>query len=149
MEEWRDVPGFPGYQASSLGRVRSPRKILKLSIDTGGYLTVTLGHATQRRVHCLVMLAFVGPPPEGQEVCHDNGDKQNARLDNLYYGTRERNIEDAVRHGTAWWLKVPDTCPKGHSAVVRYGGRRVCRTCMNEYQNKWRAERVNGAQNSV
>jgi hypothetical protein len=120
MEEWRDIPGFPGYQASDLGRIRSldrrvPQRtkggvtmnrlwtgrILAQAIDGAGYWSVgeKLG-----RVHILVMLTFVGPPPDGQEVCHDDGDRQNARLDNLRYGTRAANVADTVRHGTAWWL---------------------------------------------
>ena len=117
-ELWSKIPG-EDYEASSLGRIRSvdrwkrggnglrfyKGKVLKASIDTGGYLTVTLGNCDQRRVHCLVMLAFVGPPPKGMEVCHRDGVRPNVTLDNLYYGTRKQNIEDARRHGTAWWLK--------------------------------------------
>lgn len=142
-EFWNLIPGHLNYEASTLGRIRSPRRVLKQSIDTGGYPTVTLGHRGQHRVHCLVILTFEGPPPEGKEVCHRDGVFANVKLDNLYYGTRKQNIQDAVHHGTAWWLKVPDTCPKGHSDIVRYGGKyrgRICRTCKNDYQNRRRAE---------
>lgn len=32
MENWKDVPGYPGYQVSDLGRVRSLDRI----IDSAG-----------------------------------------------------------------------------------------------------------------
>jgi hypothetical protein len=118
-EVWSKIPG-KDYEASNLGRVRSvdrwrranargglrfwPGKVLSPSIDDKGYPTVTLGKRGQHRVHCLVMLAFVGPTPKGKEVCHRDGKHDNPALDNLYHGTRKQNIEDAVRHGTAWWL---------------------------------------------
>ena len=118
-EIWTKIPD-KDYEASNLGRIRSVDRwrratkhgglrfhkgqILKASIDTGGYPTVTLGKRGQHRVHRLVMLAFVGPCPPGKEVCHQDGVFANVWLDNLYYGTRKQNIEDAVRHGTAWWL---------------------------------------------
>lgn len=51
-------------------------------------------------VHQIVLLAFVGPPPERHEVRHLDGDSLNNRLDNLTYGTRAQNIADAKRHGT-------------------------------------------------
>ena len=121
-EIWTKIPDCD-YEASNLGRIRSVDRwrlcerpgyrrwmrfykghVLKASIDTGGYPTVTIGHRGQKRVHVLVMLAFVGPCPSGKEVCHNDGDHENVTLDNLRYDTRKANIEDAVRHGTAWWL---------------------------------------------
>lgn len=53
-----------------------------------------------RYVHKLVMDAFVGPCPEGQEVLHDDNDTANNRLGNLRYGTRVENTADKFRHGT-------------------------------------------------
>lgn len=123
MEEiWRDIPGYEGaYQASNLGRVRSlTRKVRCCGFADGrpGYRTmkgrvlrpgrVPSGHlfVTLRRhgngipVHSLVMLAFIGPPPDGMEVCHSDGDPTNNRLDNLRYDTRHENILDAIKGGT-------------------------------------------------
>lgn len=45
------------------------------------------------------MLAFKGPPPEGHEVCHNNGDPADNRLENLRYGTRTDNLHDLYLHG--------------------------------------------------
>lgn len=120
-EIWTKIPDRD-YEASNLGRIRSVDRwrrashrgglrflkgqILKASIDSGGYPTVTLGKRGQFRVHRLVMLAFEGPCPEGKEVCHQDGERTNVALDNLYYGTRKQNVGDTVRHGTAWWLNA-------------------------------------------
>lgn len=48
----------------------------------------------------IILEAFVGPAPDGMEVCHGDRDKGNNRLSNLRWGTREENIEDSRRHGT-------------------------------------------------
>jgi hypothetical protein len=86
-EAWRDIPGFPGYQASSLGRVRSPRKVLSQYRSNKGYFLVTIDGTGNhnRAVHVLVARAFHGEPPEGSEVAHDDGDKDNNRPGNVLY----------------------------------------------------------------
>jgi hypothetical protein len=96
-EEWRDVPGFPGYQVSNLGNARSQRRLLKPTPDERGYLKCyPFG-----RIHRAVLLAFVGPCPPGLEGRHGVGGKLNNRLDNLCYGTHSQNMMDRVEHGTA------------------------------------------------
>lgn len=116
-EIWKNVPGFQGYQVSSLGRAKSldrmiqskgdqkrgpyqrkiPGKLLEASRDAEGYRHVyKVG-----RIHRAVLLAFVGPCPEGQEVRHRDGDKENNSLKNLLYGTRSENQLDRVGHGTS------------------------------------------------
>lgn len=115
-EEWRDIPGFEGaYQVSSLGRVRGLDRdivsrngvvrhwrgnVLRPKWD-GRYESVSLGERCTRRIHALVLLAFVGPPSEGQEARHIDGDSTNNRLENLAWGTHTENIADQRRHGTA------------------------------------------------
>lgn len=72
-------------------------------IAKSGHLAINL--ATDTRgwcrflVHRLVLLAFVGPCPEGMECCHNDGDPLNNRLDNLRWDTRSANIADAIKHG--------------------------------------------------
>ena len=50
-----------------------------------------------RKVHQLVLEAFVGTCPVGLEVRHLDDNKSNNRLTNLCYGTRSQNQLD--RHG--------------------------------------------------
>lgn len=114
MEEvWKDIPGYEGsYQVSNLGRVKSlPRvvqipgygtrtlseKMLRLSRCTSGHLYVNLrkdGSTHHSEIHRLVMLAFVGPCPPGMEVCHNDSNPKNNRLDNLRYDTHMNNMID-------------------------------------------------------
>ena len=109
-ERWLPVPDYEGmYEVSDFGRVRSlPRKyaggrILKQSMSAGG-LAVGLsrdGKGRTVRVHILVTRAFLGPCPEGQEVCHGPAGRLDNRLVNLSYGTHLKNCgEDMRRDGT-------------------------------------------------
>lgn len=112
MERWRSVVGYEGFhEVSSLGRVRrmtpSPEReprVLALIRGHNGYLRANLCcRGTQRLflVHRLVLLAFVGPCPDGHECRHLDGDPTNNALENLQWGTRSENQRDRVRHGTA------------------------------------------------
>jgi hypothetical protein len=114
MEEWRAVPGRPEYEVSSEGRVRGiarrlsdgkswPAKVLTLNQTDTGYLRVMLYRAGKwaiRKVHRLVLEAFVGPRPEGMECRHLDGDRTRNQLSNLCWGTRSDNRKDQERHGT-------------------------------------------------
>lgn len=96
-----------------MGRVRSlPRVVVRrngspMTVSGGivkgctraGYIRVTL-RRKQQFVHRLVLAAFVGPLPDGHEVCHGNGSRSDNALANLRYGTRSDNVRDAIKHGT-------------------------------------------------
>lgn len=113
-EEWRSVLGEPGYEISNRGRVRSWRgpngshrkkpRLRKLASDKDGYLNVLYisdGWYVLRKVHHLVLEAFVGRRRPGQECRHKNGIASDNRLDNLAWGTRAENDADKLRHGTS------------------------------------------------
>lgn len=117
-EEWRGIPGFYGlYEASNLGRVRRLRfingQIDKILNDPSvkaqgkapnGYWKVSLyrnGQVFQFGVHRLVLMAFIGPCPDGCEAAHKDNVKANNRLTNLEWKTHVDNIKDKIRHGTA------------------------------------------------
>lgn len=110
MEAWRPVPGFEGrYEVSDQGRIRTLStyhnmygKILKPGKISSGYLGMGFrseGKRVSISVHRLVMMAFVGPCPDGHQVAHNNGDRTDNRLENLRYATPSSNIDDRRRHG--------------------------------------------------
>lgn len=156
QETWKPVVGYEGYyEVSDLGRVRSldrtiyyrdgrvqrhKGKLLKGSMNNlpQRHLSVNLtrrARQTTKYVHSLVMEAFIGPRPEGMEVCHNNGVAEDNRLKNLRYGTKSENAYDKVRHGTHPGPKKTH-CPYGHPLVEgniywvgKYGTSRRCRVC--------------------
>lgn len=113
-EAWRPVDGFPGYEISDFGRVKSlarrnlqgamrRERILKPDANWAGYHLVRLaldGVKHARLVHRLVLMAFKGECPEGYQARHLNGVRSDNRKDNLEWGTQEENRADQKRHGT-------------------------------------------------
>jgi len=110
-ERWKAVPGFEGhYEVSDRGRVRSlDRRVWKLHSVYGGawhslkgrmlrpgrcpsgHTTVALGKGNTVSIHRIVLLAFVGPCPDGMETLHLNHKPADNRLANLRYGTQSEN----------------------------------------------------------
>ena len=117
-EVWKPVLGFEGsYTVSNLGRVKSlerhcrkggggwrtvPEKILQPT-RWGRYWSVNLaalGKVRRRRVHELVLTAFVSQRPKGKQCCHNDGNVDNNELTNLRWGTKKENEADKIVHGT-------------------------------------------------
>lgn len=116
MEEWRDIPSLPGYQASSEGRIRSvarritdsrgrsylrPGVVRKLGVAPNGYLRLNTGEG-QVLVHRAVLEAFSGPAPVGHHGAHRDGDRSNNKRENLRWATPVENAADKAIHGTAY-----------------------------------------------
>lgn len=126
MEEiWKPIPGAPRYQASSEGRIKGPRRILKPQNHPLGYRIVSVefdGRFTSKTVHSLVALAFLGPRPAGKEVAHWDGDKTNNGPFNLRYCTHAENMADNKRNGV-WCGHRPSkaTITEGWSVPTRKG----------------------------
>lgn len=106
--EYRDVEGFGHYKIGSDGTVwtcsqRKGWREFKQMVNENGYMTVRLCKSSKYKtfkVHRLVMAAFIGQCPDGEEVRHKDGYRTNNRLGNLQYGTRAENMKDAAEHGT-------------------------------------------------
>ncbi|MEV0646080.1 NUMOD4 motif-containing HNH endonuclease [Phytomonospora sp. NPDC050363] len=151
-ERWLPLPGYEEtYKVSTHGRVWSrPRRHTQggvLTVRTGmrGYTLVSLvqeGRQKTREVHRLVAAAFLGPRPEGMEVRHLDGDKQNPHVSNLAYGTPSENARDKRRHGTDY--NVAKThCRNGHPydeantyRVASKPNTRICRTCRRVWSKR-------------
>ena len=138
LETWAALPAHLGrYEVSTAGRVRNATtgRVLAHRQDRDGYRTVVLCNKEKRvtrAVHRLVMEAFTGPCPAGQEVRHLNGLAWDNRLENLAYGTHGRNIADAVEHGTHKEARKR-ACKRGHllagQNLDNSEGKRRCRAC--------------------
>jgi hypothetical protein len=119
-ERWLPITGYVGlYEVSDIGRVRSvlrtitrsdgkvktfQGKILKPWINASGYAVVYLsrrGSQEPHLVHRLVLAAFTGACPEGQEGRHGPNGKLDNRASQLCYGTRRENMADKIRDGSS------------------------------------------------
>jgi len=136
-EQWRDIPDYEGvYQVSDLGRVRRLSEFIPCSRAISGqrrwsgrilspglsgcYMTVTLCCEGTRRtcfIHQLVLLAFIGPRPEGLEACHGSQGPLNNQLINLVYGSRSKNQIDRRRDGTGCNVPVRRSDDKVYQSV--------------------------------
>lgn len=157
MTNWLPVPGWEGnYEVSDEGDVRSldrvvtlpngqkrsyKGKLLKPTVNRLGYPMVVLSRPGEQRtmkVHRLVLTAFVGPCPDGMEACHNNGDRGDARLENLRWDTHSNNQYDRRRHGTDHQANKTH-CPQGHEytpentrVIPSRPTARYCRQCHKE-----------------
>lgn len=113
MENWLPVPGYEEtYEVSDVGRVRRikecgtgrragpiPRS-LNPHFDRDGYKRIELRSNCKGRillVHRLVLAAFVGPCPDGLQVNHKNGVRDDNRIQNLEYVTPSENNRHSYR----------------------------------------------------
>ena len=98
---------YPNHRVTRTGHCWSKEsgQWRKLSnVSTGKYVAVGLCRNGKQRaflVHRLVLLAFVGPCPEGMECRHLDGNPKNNNLCNLCWGTKKENGEDKVKHGNS------------------------------------------------
>lgn len=144
-EVWKPVVGHEGrYEVSSMGRVRSMDritltklghtvrhrgKLLNPSILKQGYRQLKMD-GVQRTVHTLVLEAFVGPRPDGFDGCHNDGNPENNRVENLRWDTRSANQQDRARHAQERGA-AKTHCRYGHEYIRRSNGKKVCRECHN------------------
>jgi hypothetical protein len=118
-EIWKDIESWPFHQVSNRGRVRvlpggrfknrtiKEIEFRKLTSNSDGYMTVGRWKGEERkletyRVHALILNAFYGPCPPGQECRHLNGNPSDNRWpENIKWDTHEKNVKDQIEHGTS------------------------------------------------
>src|SRR6185312_14244048 len=142
-ETWKPIPGYPFYEVSDCGRVRSTAReahgrtyrsiVLSPRRSNSGYLLVNLrdakGERQTRTVHTLVLAAFSGPRPPGQEARHLNDDQLDNRAENLVWGTKAENVADTFANGRQRAAPPPPKVCVRCSAEFEGSGRR-CHACV-------------------
>lgn len=105
-EIWKEIKGYPRYDVSNMGRVRSwcrrgeAPKILRLRENNKGYFYILLRDHEQKKKHFLiarlVLKAFVLNPENKATANHIDEDKSNNCTSNLEWMT----VKENVNHGT-------------------------------------------------
>lgn len=105
LEIWKDIKGFEGkYQVSNLGRIRLFLvRMLKPQTDKAGYSALTLRDFKQKHkrvlVHRAVAKAFIKQHDKNLVVNHINCIRNDNRVENLEWVTRQQNQDHAVKLG--------------------------------------------------
>jgi len=87
-------------------------------------------------VHTLVLEAFVGPCPPGEEALHADDNPANNRWpENLSWGTRSKNLADRIANGHPHNNGSKTHCKRGHEFTpentrMTSKGSRQCRACV-------------------
>lgn len=133
-ELWKELPNFPGYFLSNLGRLRlkPTHDVLKKDAERGNRKDgrprqANVKTVKARRCLCLrksgktfwlvtareVLSLFVRPPNQGEVARHLDDCPANTWVTNLSWGTHKDNHADGVRNGKH--------AKKGSSRAKRYG----------------------------
>jgi hypothetical protein len=140
VEIWKDVPDHPGYQASSLGRIRScydnsgkmtgAWKILKQTKNERGYMRVHLRKNKKKRfwfVHRVILLTFIGE--SSKQANHKNSKRDDNRIKNIEYLTPSENNLHSYRYG-ARQKKLGD---ESHFAKITEAQAKIIKYEENDY----------------
>ena len=100
-----EIPNFDGYYITDDGKIWSElsHRWKKQRLHQG-YVQVTLckeGKLYPVKTCILVLEAFIGPRPKDMECCHNNGNSQDNRLENLRWDTHSSNCRDSIIHKTS------------------------------------------------
>ena len=104
-EIWKDIPGFEGYHASNLGRIKSlkygkEKFIGSVQIKKNGYVkTMVTLNGYGGAIGRFILIAFDRYPNEGEECDHIDRNPENNNLNNLEWNTVSENRYHAFRTG--------------------------------------------------
>jgi NUMOD4 motif/HNH endonuclease len=159
-ERWLPVVGRQGsYEVSDHGRVRSVDRVIQRKDGTtyyvegcvlkptlkAGYPAVCLCPGERKgqlfKIHTLVLEAFRGPCPAGQQCCHGNDISTDNRLENLRWDTPRANMFDRVRNGRHNNASKTH-CNHGHPFdTIPQAGGRDCLECRRRRGREYHARK--------
>lgn len=105
-EQWKEIKGFPKYQISTLGNIKSLTKkkkggLLVPQINQKGYYSVLLykdGKPNSKKIHRLVAETFIPNVENKEQVNHIDGNKLNNNINNLEWCTNSENQIHAYKN---------------------------------------------------
>ena len=100
--EWKQIQGYENYEVSNEGQVRNKKtgKILKPAKNNCGYLQVILYKDNKRKsflIQRLVADVWIPNPDNLPEVNHIDENKEDNRVENLEWCTRQYNMSYGTR----------------------------------------------------
>lgn len=121
-DDWALVVGTI-YEVNRTGGIRTiDGTTFAIEIDCHGYpgtVYETPEGNRRHRIHRMVATTFLGPLPPGQVTRHLDDDKLNYRLDNLQYGTKSQNMNDAVANGKHHCIPIKRRLGKARYAELQ------------------------------
>ena len=128
-EIWKSLPGVPGVEISTFGRVRILDRVVSIENmtrfikgriskqydNTHGYLIVSIpidGKWTNKKVHRLVAQTFIPNLDNLPQVNHKNCDRADNRVENLEWCTRSYNMKYKEKFG------ISQTKAAGHPVLA-------------------------------
>lgn len=118
-ETWKTIPGWPSYEVSDTGKIRSisrtttnkngvvihrEQHTMKLMYDQHGYLQCALKEGDKRKLikaHRAVAMAFIPNPDNKPCVNHKDNNPENNNLCNLEWCTMKENTQWMLKQGRA------------------------------------------------
>lgn len=104
-DEWKEIPGLPGYEISIYGdvyfkgdvsgRKRRPSGICVQHRNRLGYYIVHINGKIYY-VHRLLAITYIENPENKKEIDHIDGNPRNNSLDNLRWATHKENLNNSV-----------------------------------------------------
>jgi hypothetical protein len=97
-EVWKELSCNDNYYVSNFGRIKNGDKIMSGHKSCYGYIVVSI-KGKRHFIHRLVAKEFIENTKNKSEVNHINGIKDDNRLENLEWVTRNENQKHAYNNG--------------------------------------------------
>jgi len=139
---WGRHPIHKGYLVSIDGEVfreerkdvmgrKLPSKYLSISVHKHGYTQVGLGYRPRKTANLVAETHLADTKTLYRcQVLHRNDMKADSRLENLYYGSYEDNLADAIRNNKRVY-HVHENCDKAKWKSIRVYGKGIDKTFPN------------------